>query len=148
VRADDVKEPVGVGNVFAVKLKSLTFEAVVDERHHLASLDLAVLHRHELRRLRIVVDDKAGPRKTKSAADKPSLKAFLANFCVKTPAVPEQAAGSGAYRETMTQPGVYWVLDAPFIRIIGLYSNASKIPAFSRATAARIPHSLTGWRPR
>lgn len=67
---------------------------------------------------------------TKSAADKPSLKAFQANFCASKATVPAQAASSGIYRETMTQPGVYWMLDAPFLRIIGLYSNCLENPGF------------------
>ncbi len=67
---------------------------------------------------------------TKSAADEPSLNAFLANFCAKTAAVPAQASGSGIYRETMTQPGVYWMLDAPYVQIIGLYSNCLENPGF------------------
>jgi hypothetical protein len=66
----------------------------------------------------------------KSAPDNPSLNAFLANFCTKTAVVPPQASGSGIYRETMTQPGVYWMLDAPFVRIIGLYSNCLENPGF------------------
>ena len=66
----------------------------------------------------------------KSAADKPSLKAFQTNFCAKTAAVLPQASASGIYRETMTQPGVYWLLDAPLVRIIGLYSNCLENPGF------------------
>ena len=66
----------------------------------------------------------------KSAADNPSLIAFRTNFCAKTAVVPPQASGSGIYRETMTQPGVYWMLDAPFVRIIGLYSNCLENPGF------------------
>jgi hypothetical protein len=67
---------------------------------------------------------------TKSAADIPSLNAFQANFCTDTAVVPPQASSSGIYRETMTQPGVYWMLDAPFVRIIGLYSNCLENPGF------------------
>jgi hypothetical protein len=67
---------------------------------------------------------------SKSAADNPSLNAFIGNFCATSAAVPEQAAGSGIFRETMTQPGVYWMLDAPFARIIGLYSNRLENPGF------------------
>jgi hypothetical protein len=52
-----------------------------------------------------------------------SLQPFFDNFC--TPA-PVEAAPSFA-RTTMTQPGVYFVLTAPFARIIGLYSNTSEI---------------------
>ena len=66
----------------------------------------------------------------KSPADSPSLKAFQANFCAKTAAVPPQASDSAIFRKTMTQPGVYWLLDAPFARIIGLYSNRAENPGF------------------
>lgn len=67
---------------------------------------------------------------TRSAADEPSLSAFAANFCADTAAVSNQASNSGIFRETMTQPGVYWMLDAPFLRIIGLYSNRLENPGF------------------
>lgn len=66
----------------------------------------------------------------KSKTDSPSLSAFRANFCTKTAAVPAVAANSGIYRETMTQPGVYWLVDAPFVRIIGLYSNLLENPGY------------------
>jgi hypothetical protein len=66
----------------------------------------------------------------KSPADNPSLSAFRANFCTDEAVVPQQAAGSGIFRETMTQPGVYWTLDAPFVRIIGLYSNLLENPGY------------------
>ncbi len=67
---------------------------------------------------------------SRSAADEPSLNAFQANFCAETAAVPNQASNSGIYRETMTQPGVYWMLDAPFLRIVGLYSSRLENPGF------------------
>jgi hypothetical protein len=51
-----------------------------------------------------------------------SLKPFVDNFCTATP---QQGAPSFA-RSTMTQPGVYFTLTAPFARIIGLYSNTSE----------------------
>jgi Calcineurin-like phosphoesterase len=66
----------------------------------------------------------------KTAVDSPSLKDFLANFCAAKAVVPPQAATSGIYRETMMQPGVYWMLDAPFARIIGLYSNRLENPGY------------------
>ena len=50
----------------------------------------------------------------KTPADKPSLSAFRANFCTTQAVIPQQAAGSGIYRQTMTLPGVCWCLDAPF----------------------------------
>lgn len=47
----------------------------------------------------------------------PSLFGFMQNFCA---AAPETVT---PYRMTMTQPYCYWVMDAPFVTIIGLYSN-------------------------
>jgi hypothetical protein len=56
----------------------------------------------------------------------PSLKAFLNNFCAaKTDPAPDAA---GLVRSLMTQPGVYFTLDAPFVSIIGLYSNVLEGP--------------------
>src|SRR5258708_2690600 len=66
----------------------------------------------------------------KSAADTPSLNAFQANFCAKIAAVPAQASGSGIYLATMTQPGGYCVLDAPFVPVVCLYSNCLENPGF------------------
>jgi hypothetical protein len=60
--------------------------------------------------------------------DPTSLRAFLGNFCAATPTVP--AIAGTIFRETMTQPGVYWLLDAPFLDIIGLYSNVAENPGF------------------
>ena len=47
----------------------------------------------------------------------PSLFGFMENFCAAQPVMVT------AYRMTMTQPYCYWTLDAPFVTIIGLYSN-------------------------
>jgi len=69
----------------------------------------------------------------KSQVDSPSLKDFDANFCAATAQVPPQAASSGIFRETMTLPGVYWMLDAPFVRVIGLYSNLLENPGYLQA---------------
>lgn len=51
-----------------------------------------------------------------------SLEPFVDNFCSATPEV----AMPGFARTTMTQPGVYFVLTAPFVRFIGLYSNTGE----------------------
>jgi 3',5'-cyclic AMP phosphodiesterase CpdA len=51
----------------------------------------------------------------------PSLTAFLRNFCAARPGPAEDAAG--LMRTTMNQPGVYFTLDAPFVSIVGLYTN-------------------------
>ncbi len=56
-----------------------------------------------------------------SAPQVPTLDAFLTNFCAASPG-PAPDAPSIA-RSVMTQPCVYFTLDAPFVSIIGLYSN-------------------------
>jgi hypothetical protein len=83
----------------------------------------------------------------KSAADSPSLKDFLANFCTAKAAVPPAAASSGIFRETETQPGVYWMLDTPFVRIVGLYSNRLENPGFldGMTTAGKDDSSQLDW---
>jgi hypothetical protein len=47
----------------------------------------------------------------------PSLSGFLQNFCSPAP------KRFFKYRSTMTQPYCYWKLEAPFVHIVGLYSN-------------------------
>lgn len=59
------------------------------------------------------------------------MAAFQKYFCATSPILPP-IAGS-IYRQTMTQPGVYWYLDAPFIQIIGLYSNSAENPGYIAA---------------
>jgi len=73
---------------------------------------------------------------TVSPADSPSLKGYLANFCANDASVPPGASSSGIFRETMTQPGAYWLLEAPFVRIVGLYSNRIENPGFLEAKTA------------
>jgi hypothetical protein len=53
-----------------------------------------------------------------------SLDAFLANFC--TPQPTQTPDSQGAVRTTMDQPGVYFTLNAPLVKFIGLYSNTSE----------------------
>jgi hypothetical protein len=66
----------------------------------------------------------------RTAVDKPSLSAFRSNFCMAQAGVPTAAASVGIYREMAAQPGVYWMLDAPLVRIIGLYSNLLENPGY------------------
>ena len=47
----------------------------------------------------------------------PSLYGFFQNFCAAQPTY------VSPYRMSMTQPYAYWTLDAPFVTMIGLYSN-------------------------
>jgi hypothetical protein len=53
-----------------------------------------------------------------------SLQAFYNNFCSKSPV--KDPAAKGFSRTTMTQPGVYFTLNAPYVKIIGLYSNTGE----------------------
>lgn len=51
----------------------------------------------------------------------PTLTAFINNFCAAEPRHNKEAGD--ALRDAMTQPNVYWTLEAPFVNIIGLYTN-------------------------
>ena len=76
-----------------------------------------------------------------SNPDVPSLEAFIANFCTPTPQKPPDAGGLA--RTTMTQPGVYFTLDAPFVSIIGLYTNVLEGPGVLTDEDGHYP-TLTG----
>lgn len=67
----------------------------------------------------------------------PTLQAFLRNFCAVAPE-PSPDAG-GLMRSVMTQPGVYFTLDAPFVSIIGLYSNVLEGPGVISSEGGRYP---------
>lgn len=54
------------------------------------------------------------------------LVTFSRNFCAETPNITTEARS--LHRTAMTQPGVYFALDAPFVRIIGLFSNSLEDP--------------------
>ncbi len=55
-----------------------------------------------------------------------TLEAFLRNFCASSFASSPDAGGLD--RTTMIQPGVYFTLEAPFVRILGVYSNVLEDP--------------------
>ena len=65
---------------------------------------------------------------TFQGTDPVSLREFRNNFCAPKAVVPPIAADVRIFRETMTQPGVYWMLTTPFANIIGLYSNIAEGP--------------------
>jgi 3',5'-cyclic AMP phosphodiesterase CpdA len=67
----------------------------------------------------------------------PTLMAFLRNFCAANPG-PSPDAG-GLVRSTMNQPGVYFTLDAPFVSIIGLYSNVLDGPGVISSQGGHYP---------
>ena len=65
---------------------------------------------------------------TFKGTDPVSLAEFRNNFCAPSAVVPAIASAVRIFRETMTQPGVYWMLSAPFANVIGLYSNIAEGP--------------------
>lgn len=67
----------------------------------------------------------------------PTLQAFLRNFCAAAPD-PSPDAG-GLVRSVMTQPGVYFTLDAPFVSVIGLYSNVLEGPGVISSEGGKYP---------
>jgi len=54
------------------------------------------------------------------------LTTFQRNFCATAPVITPEAGS--LHRTAMTAPGVYFTLDAPFVRVIGLFSNALEDP--------------------
>jgi hypothetical protein len=56
----------------------------------------------------------------------PTLDAYLRNFCSAKPVQTDEAGGLA--RTAMIQPGVYYTLEAPFVRLLGLYSNTLEDP--------------------
>jgi hypothetical protein len=72
-----------------------------------------------------------------SAPQVPTLDAFLTNFCAGAPG-PSPDAG-GLSRSVMTQPGVYFSLDAPYVSIIGLYSNVLDGPGVISSQGGHFP---------
>jgi len=72
-----------------------------------------------------------------SAPQVPTLDAFLTNFCASEPG-PSPDSG-GLVRSVMTQPGVYFTLDAPFVSIIGVYSNVLDGPGVISSQGGHFP---------
>ena len=66
-----------------------------------------------------------------------SLQAFQKVFCSHGfQRLPE---ARGLSRTSMIQPGVYFTLDAPFVRIIGLYSNVLEDPGVISSEGGKYP---------
>jgi hypothetical protein len=58
----------------------------------------------------------------------PTLQAFYANFCAAGQPTHRTSETGGLSRTAQIQPGVYFTLEAPFLRILGLYSNCLEDP--------------------
>jgi hypothetical protein len=58
----------------------------------------------------------------------PTLKSFLDNFCAYNKPFHRTPEAGNLARTAGRQPGVYFTLEAPFVRILGLYSNCLEDP--------------------
>jgi hypothetical protein len=67
----------------------------------------------------------------------PTLEAFLRNFCAAQPGPSSDA--QTLVRSVMNQPGVYFTVDAPFVSIIGLYSNVLEGPGIISSQGGKYP---------
>ena len=68
---------------------------------------------------------------------KEPLSTFQRNFCAEQPVITAEAGS--LHRTAMTQPGVYFTLEAPFVRVIGLFSNALEDPGVISSQTGRWP---------
>jgi hypothetical protein len=68
-----------------------------------------------------------------------SLQPFYQNFCSRQPT--KDPSAKGFARTTLTEPGVYFTLNAPFVKIIGLYSNTSETTGVLSGGAASAQQS-------
>ena len=66
-----------------------------------------------------------------------TLEGYLRNVCAPA-AAPSSDAG-GLNRTTMIQPGVFYTFDAPFVRILGLYSNVLEDPGVISDQSGKYP---------
>jgi len=77
--------------------------------------------------------------------DAEPLKIFARNFCASSLGITPEARS--LHRTAMTQPGVYFSLDAPYVRIIGLFSNSLEDPGVISSDSGKWPnvpdHQLT-----
>jgi hypothetical protein len=72
-----------------------------------------------------------------TAATETPLTIFSRNFCAASPMITPEARS--LHRTAMTQPGVYFALDAPFVRIVGLFSNALEDPGVISSDGKKWP---------
>ncbi|MBV9508119.1 MAG: metallophosphoesterase [Acidobacteriia bacterium] len=70
----------------------------------------------------------------------PSLQAFLNNFCGAGEPIHRTPEAGGLPRTAQIQPGVYYTLDAPFVRILSLYSNCLEDPGVISDEDGQFPY--------
>jgi len=69
--------------------------------------------------------------------DAQTLDAFLRNFCSDSFQISPEAGGLD--RTTQIQPGVYFTFEAPFLRILALYTNALEDPGIISSQGGQFP---------
>jgi hypothetical protein len=70
----------------------------------------------------------------------PTLQAFLANFCTAGKPPHRTPEAGGLIRTAQIQPGVYFTFEAPFLRILGLYSNCLEDPGVISSQGDQYPY--------
>jgi hypothetical protein len=70
----------------------------------------------------------------------PTLQAFLSNFCTAGQAPHRTPEAGELVRTAQIQPGVYFTLEAPFVRILGLYSNCLEDPGIISSQGDEFPY--------
>jgi hypothetical protein len=69
-----------------------------------------------------------------------SLKAFLDNFCAAGEPLHRTPEAGELVRTAQIQPAVYFTLEAPFVRILGLYSNCLEDPGVISSQGGTYPY--------
>ena len=69
----------------------------------------------------------------------PTLKGFLENFCAAALKVSPSAPNDQWDRPAQIQPGVYFTFEAPFVRILALYSNVLEGPGVISSAGGQFP---------
>jgi hypothetical protein len=69
----------------------------------------------------------------------PTLQAFLENFCTAGQPAHRTGESGELSRTAQIQPGVYFTLESPFVRILGLYSNCLEDPGVISDEGGKFP---------
>ena len=80
-------------------------------------------------------DGMVSPLNTKGT----SLSAFIDNFCTDGQPPHRTPEAGGLARTAQLQPSVYFTLEAPFVRILGLYSNSLEDPGVISTQGGKFP---------
>jgi hypothetical protein len=72
-------------------------------------------------------------------SDAATLDAFLNNFCTAGQPPHRTLEAGELSRTAQVQPGVYFTLEAPFVRILGLYSNCLEDPGVISSQGGTFP---------